>query len=156
MLTNFRGAGLAAMMLLATSAWAKSNFSGTWKMDPVQSQFGQLPKPASMLRVIKHTDPVMEVDTTQSGAQGEVKSQMRYNTNGKESSNTLRGAEIKSICQWEGEALVIRYMRQIGPDTSVSVTEQWSLSADGKTTTIDTQMAGGGMNTQFKVVLLKQ
>jgi len=148
--------GLIIVLVLATAAWAKPNFSGTWKMDAAQSQFGQLPKPSSMVRVIKHADPLMEVDTTQTGAQGEVKSQMRYNTNGKESANTLRGTEVKSICQFEGDALVIRYMRQAGPDTSISVTEQWTLSPDGKTTTIDTQMAGGGMNTTFKVVLTKQ
>ena len=144
----------SALLLSAASASAKPNFTGLWKMDASQSNFGQIPGPASMERTIKHVDPAMEISTTQAGARGEVKSQVKYTTDGKESPNTLRGEVVKSICQWEGDTLVIRYSRPVGP-AQLSVTERWMLSAGGDVTTIETQFSGA-MPGQWKIVLRKQ
>jgi len=145
----------SAALCLSAPVAAAPNFSGKWKLDSAKSNFGPLPAPTVFNRSVNHDDPNMEVETTQSGRQGEVTSKLKYTTDGKESVNTLRGAEVKSVCKWDAETLVITYKRDT-PQGEISVEERWKLSEDGKVTTIDSKISGAFGDIDMKTVLNKE
>ncbi|MBM3811188.1 MAG: hypothetical protein FJW20_06080 [Acidimicrobiia bacterium] len=134
---------------------AAPNFGGKWKLDPAKSDFGPLPVPEVFKRSINHEEPNLEVDTTQSGRQGEVTSKMKYTTDGKESVNTLRGAEVKSVVKWDGDTLVVTYKRET-QQGEINVEERWALSEDGKVTTINSKISGSFGDLDMKTVLNKE
>ena len=39
------------------------NLSGEWKMNPAKSDFGAMPAPEVLTRVIKHSDPSLQITT---------------------------------------------------------------------------------------------
>src|ERR1051325_8061092 len=71
-------------LLFAALCYAKPNFSGQWTMDASKSDFGPMPAPEKIVRVIDHKEPNLNIKTTQVGQQGEVKSEYSYTTDGKE------------------------------------------------------------------------
>jgi hypothetical protein len=146
---------LTLALCVGLPAAAVPNFTGKWKLDAAKSDFGPLPAPAVFNRSVQHDDPNMEVETTQSGRQGEVTSKMKYTTDGKESVNTLRGAGVKSIVKWDGDTLVINYKRDT-PQGEIAVQERWKLSEDGKVTTIDSKVSGAFGDIDLKTVLNKE
>ena len=113
---------------LATGNFAKSNY-------------GKFPAPLSMTRKIAHNGPKLILATTQKGAQGEVTSNLVYTTDGKESVNksSLSG-ESKGTAQWIGEKLMIESSREFQGAT-LKQKEIWTLSADGKTLTMDSHVS---------------
>jgi hypothetical protein len=144
-----------AVPVAASTTGRVPNFAGTWKMDASKSDFGPLPAPTVFIRSVKHNDPVLEVETTQSGRQGEVVSTLKYRTDGSESMNTIRGAEVKSTAQWDGSTLVIKYDRST-PQGQITGEERWVLSPDGNTTSVDANITGSFGEVQMKLVLNKQ
>ena len=66
---------------------------------------------------------------------GEVTAELKYSTDGKETTNSIRGNEIKSTAKWEGDDLAVAGKGSFqGAD--ITLNDRWSLSADGKTLTI--------------------
>ena len=96
----------AAFGLLA--AQAKPNFSGTWKLNAGKSNFGPMPAPEARTDKITHQDPDLKDSFTQSGPMGDVTAEMKYSTDGKETTSTVRGNQIKSTAKWEGDELAFR------------------------------------------------
>ncbi len=135
------------------SAQDKPNFSGSWKMDAAKSDFGPMPAPDKLERVIDHKDPDMQIKTTQSGQQGEVTSELKYKTDGTESVNKLRGTDVKGIAKFEGEKLVIRSKREV-QGMEISITETWTLA--GKVLTIVNAIETPQGSFEGKIVLDKQ
>ncbi len=116
-------------------AAAAPNFSGEWKMNAAKSDFGGMPAPESVTRSIKHADPSLEIKTYQKGAAGEVTSELKYSTDGKPATNTVRGMEAKGTARWEGDTLVIESWLTV-QSMEIKSKEVWSLSDGGKTLTI--------------------
>lgn len=136
-------------------AQAKSNFSGTWKLNAAKSDFGAMPAPDSRTDKITHQDPDLNDTVNQSGQMGEVTADLKYSTDGKETTNTIRGTEIKSTANWEGDELVISGKGSFqGAD--VTLKDRWSLSPDGKTLTILRHVNSPMGETDQKIVLEKQ
>jgi hypothetical protein len=130
-------AGLALVSLSTTLAMAadKPDFSGSWKMNASKSDFGPMPAPDKLERTIKHTDPKMSVTSVSAGPQGEMTTEATYTTDGKDSINTVRGMEVKSVAAWDGSNLIIKSKREV-QGMEISLVETWTLSADGKVLTI--------------------
>ncbi len=126
---------LAFAALLALPLGAAPNLSGNWVLNVAKSQYGQFPAPEIMMRQIRHQDPALSMSTYQKGAQGEVTTELRYTTDGKPSVN----GENKGSAHWENNKLVIETSREYQKST-LTQREEWSLSADGKTLTIDTHV----------------
>jgi hypothetical protein len=122
---------LTLLVLLAAVAQAKPNFSGEWKLNPDKSDFGPMPPPDSMTLKIAHDEPSLQVNTTQTGAQGELSYEAKYTTDGKESTNTIGPMEAKSTANWEGENLLIN-TKLAGNGMDVTLKSKWTLSEDGK------------------------
>ena len=53
--------------LLAAAAFAEINFSGTWRMEPSRSNFGDFPAPTKLISKIEHKGAAIRVITDQSG-----------------------------------------------------------------------------------------
>jgi hypothetical protein len=154
---NFLSA-LALTGLLAASLPAadKPNFSGTWKLNTSKSDWGMAAAmaPEKMEQVITHDDPTLKVKTTQTGAQGTNTTESAYTTDGKDSINMLGGQEAKTVATWDGSKLVMKSKRQMqGMD--ISITGNWTLSADGKTLTIVNSISAPQGEFDIKMVLEK-
>jgi len=146
---------LAVLALGAVQAQAKPNFSGAWKMNAAKSDFGPMPAPDSRIDKISHEDPSLKDNVTQSGQQGEMTSDLSYSTDGKETTNTIRGNEFKSTAKWDGDELVINNKGSFnGQD--VTLTDRWSLAADGKTITIMRHAISPMGEMDQKILLEKQ
>jgi hypothetical protein len=121
----------AAGMALAAD---KPDFSGDWKLDADKSTFGPMPPPTSMTRKIDHKDPMLSVSQSQSSAQGDMSTEAKYSTDGKETTNTMMGNDVKSKAVWEGKTLVITSNANFG-GADVKLVNKWTLAEDGKTLT---------------------
>jgi len=129
----------ALLVGVATQA-ASQNLSGEWKLNFAKSNYGKFPAPSSMTRKIAHNDPKLILTTMQKGAQGEVTSKLVYTTDGKESINQVAGGESKGIAQWIGDKLMIESSREF-QGVTLKQKDIWTLSADGKTLTIDSHVS---------------
>jgi hypothetical protein len=105
---------------------------------------------------VTHREPVIEVSTVQSGRRGESTTVTKYTTDGKPSTTRIfGGVEAKTTAKWEGETLVVTSSAET-QQGQVTTEEHWSLSADGKVTTVITKFKGGFGQSELKLVLLKQ
>jgi hypothetical protein len=52
-------------------------------------------------------DPDLKDSFTQNGPRGEVIADMKYSTDGKETTNSVRGNQIRSTAKWDGDELAI-------------------------------------------------
>jgi hypothetical protein len=127
---------LAILALAGLPALAKPNFTGDWKLNAPKSTFGQMPAPDSMTYKVTHADPKLSTAIKQSGQMGEFEMQASYTTDGKECPNEgFGGSTTKSVVKWDGDTLVIETKGQFG-DNEFTMTQKWTLSADGKTLNI--------------------
>jgi hypothetical protein len=132
-------AAVALLVGVVTQA-ASQNLSGEWKLNFAKSNYGKFPAPSSMTRKIAHNDPKLILTTTQKGPQGEVTSKLTYTTDGKESVNQVAGGEAKGVAQWIGDKLMIESSREF-QGVTLKQKDIWTLSADGKTLTIDSHVS---------------
>lgn len=144
-----------ALTLATATAVAKPNFTGDWKMVPSKSDFGPIPAPETMTSKIDHKDPQLSVNNTQTGQQGEMKTQMTYTTDGTESTNEIRGNPVKTVAKWDGEALKLDSKFNI-QGNDVAIGDRWTLSEDGKTLTMNRHIESPQGALDLKIVYEKQ
>src|ERR1035437_3879800 len=133
----------------------KPDFSGNWKMDADKSVFGPMPPPTSMSCKIEHKDPDLNIVQSQSGAQGDQTMTFKYSTDGKETTNSLMGNDVKSKAAWDGKTLVVNSSLDAG-GTQVKLTSKYSLSDDGKTLTQALSISAPQGDFDLTYVLVKQ
>jgi hypothetical protein len=133
----------------------KPDFSGSWKMDADKSVFGPMPPPTSMSCKIDHKDPDLNIVQSQSGAQGDQTMTFKYSTDGKETTNSLMGNDVKSKAAWDGKTLVVNSSLDAG-GTQVKLTSKYSLSDDGKTLTQALSISAPQGDFDLTYVLVKQ
>lgn len=141
--------------MMCLSAADRPNFTGTWKMNPDQSSFGQLPRPVEYERRIDHKDPVIAMTVRQVSQSGEQTVDLKVRTDGQESVNTSRTGEGKTVGKWMGRDLQLTTTREVDGGQAVT-REKWSLSEDGKTLTSLTEMKTPRSAFEIKLVLEKQ
>ena len=91
---------LALTTLAVLPLLASPNFTGAWKLNVAKSNYGSFPAPASMTRTILHGGDTLRLTTLQKGQQGEVVTDLRYTTEGKQISNSTGTGESKSVTHW--------------------------------------------------------
>ena len=136
-----------------TQAQNKSDFNGTWKMDAAKSEFGSGPAPQSRTDRINYADPNLKDTITQNLNGNETTYDMNYTTDGKECDNKVRNNPVKSTARWEGEELVVD--SKVFAIREQNMKDRWTVSADGKTLTLQRHMTGH-FNTDQKIVFEKQ
>ncbi len=146
---------IALLCSVSAAAQSKPDFSGEWVLNEAASDWGPLPAPANFLRKIEHQEPNIKIVTTQSGRQGEVTTELKYTTDGKESINTLRGAEMKGTAKWDGNTLLIEYGRE-AQGMKISFKEAWNLVEEGKSITIATHIDSPQGQADLKIVLQRK
>jgi hypothetical protein len=133
------------------------DYSGTYVLDPAQSEGQMVPQKMSLK--ITQTPADFTVDRTQTSQMGESTSQMKYALDGSASKNTLNmggnPVDVSTIVTWEGASPVITSSMKFGGNDAQSV-EKWSLAPDGKKLNIDRKISAGGQEFTNKLVLVKQ
>ena len=107
---------------------AEPNFTGSWMLNLSKSQYGQFPAPEVMLRSITYASGMLTMSTYQKGAQGEVTTELKYSTDGKQAIN----GESRGTARWQGDMLIIESSRE-AQGAKMTQRDQWTLSTDGKT-----------------------
>ncbi len=124
-------------------------------MNPARSDYGPLPVPEKLTQRIEHADPALKIVSTQSGRGGQVTSEVKYTTDGKETAYRIMGNDARSTAKWSGSTLLIdtRFTVQ---GSEVVLSDKWNLSADGRSLTVlrHIRSAQGDMDIRF--VLEKQ
>jgi hypothetical protein len=133
---------LAALLALCISVAGapKPNFTGSWKLNLEKSDFGPLPAPQAGGSTIEHRDPILKVRVSRTGENGESNSDLKLTTDGKESVDTVDGFTVKTTAHWDGEVLVIESRLSVDGNP-VTITQRWTLSADGKVLTMVRKIA---------------
>ena len=129
----------AALLLLPATVHAAPDLAGEWKLSIAKSNYGAFPAPLAMTRTIKHDGVTLTMHSVQKSAQGEVTSDLKYTTDGKESVNKVQGGESKGTAQWIGDKLMIESAREF-QGVVLKQKEIWTLAPDGKTLTIDSHV----------------
>jgi len=149
-------AALAAIFALGLAAAEKPNFSGVWKLNNAKSDFGPLPAgPDKFERTIDHKDPGLKMTTVQAFQGQERSSDVEYTLDGKEKTVETPRGPMKVTPAWKGDNLEITVVREIQGNQIKSV-ETWSLSADGRTLTVKTDISTPQGDFALKFVMDKQ
>lgn len=121
-------------------AAAAPNLAGEWRLNVSKSSYGKFPAPQSMTRKIALDGVKLSISTVQKGAQGEVTSEYHYTTDGKTVVNKVTGGESKGSALWVGDKLMVESSREV-QGALLSQKEIWTMSADGKTLTVDAHVS---------------
>jgi len=137
-------------------AQAKSDFSGTWKLNVAKSDFGPVPAPDSLTETITHQDPSLKLNVaSKGGMQGDMTYDVVYTTDGKECVNKVGDNELKSMLNWDGNALAVDTKGSFGGN-DITLKDRWALSDDGKTLTITRHVTSPMGEADMKEVFEKQ
>ena len=138
-------------------AAARPDYSGTYVLDPAQSE-GQM-VPSKMTLKIAQAPTGLTVDRTITGQNGETTSQVKYALDGSTSKNTINmgpnPVEVSTVVTWESESPVLTSSMQAGGGDA-QIVEKWSLADGGKKLTVDRKINAGGQEFTNKLVLVKQ
>lgn len=149
-----------ALTALLTGAAAQAadhpDFSGTWKLNNAKSDFGPMPQgPEKFERKVDHKDPEMKVSTTQSMMGNEQTTAVAYTIDGQEHEVRMGAATAKITANWKASVLEINAKREI-QGNAITSTETWTLSAEGKVLTVDSNISTPQGDFKLKFVLDKQ
>jgi hypothetical protein len=146
---------LTATCLAGALFAAPPNFSGSWRVNMAKSDFGPFPAPTSASSKIDHKDPSLKVAATQVGDQGTLNFELNYMTDGTETTNQVGPLTMKSKAHWDGAALLVD-SKASTDNGDLTIKDRWTMSADGKTLTVDRTISGPQGDATVKVVQEKQ
>lgn len=147
--------GIAVATPAALPAQSVPNLTGTWVMQLDQSDFGMVPGPLSRTDVIDHQEPKLTIKRSTTSAQGETNSTLIYVVDGKPYKNMVASNEITSMLRWDGATLVSVSTTSTGQG-EVTITDRFTLSADGQTLTQARSFSIGGQELGQTIVLAKK
>ncbi|MGA2132997.1 MAG: hypothetical protein ABSH50_11940 [Bryobacteraceae bacterium] len=154
--TRLLSLGLLTLAFGLIQAQAKTDYSGTWKMNTGKSDFGPMPPPDSRVDKVTQQDTEIKANIASTGGpMGDQTYDVTYNTEGKETTNSMGGNEIKSTAKWDGDDLVVESKGSFG-GTDFTAKDRWTLSSDGKTLTRASHFSSSMGEADMKVVFDKQ
>ena len=148
---------LAGVLCLAIAAFAGADFSGSWTLDPENSDQAQMGRgggggtPTETTMTITMSPTEMTVSRTTARGTSETK----YVLDGKENTSSTQRGELKYKAVWEGDSLTISGTRTTQRGER-PMNEVYSLSADGKVLTIVSTLTGQQGETIRKQVFNKK
>ncbi|HET9512492.1 MAG TPA: hypothetical protein VFO95_01085 [Gemmatimonadales bacterium] len=146
---------VATALPVSIAAQDKPNFSGTWVLQTDKSDYGMMPPPMSRTDIIDHQEPKITIKRTAATGEGENKLDLVYAVDGKPWKNQAGEQEVTSTLHWEGQELVV--VSEVDtPQGLATLTDRWSLSADGKTLTQNRTISIQGQELKQTMVLAKQ
>ena len=147
-----------APAVAGAQAAAHPEYSGTYVLDPAQSEGQMIPQ--KMTLKIAQAPTGLTVDRSQtSQTAGETTTQFKYALDGSASKNTLtmggNPVDVSTVVTWEGASPVLTSSMKFGENDAQSI-EKWSLADGGKKLTVDRKITAGGQEFSNKLVLVKQ
>lgn len=130
------------------------DFSGTWKLNVAETQFGVMSAQKVRVDVIKQTGDVIDVVTKFTSDAGDETLTRRFKANG-EVVNRQGPRDIKSVGSWEGDSLVFTntYRYQ---DQDVLAKTTWTLSPDHHRLFVNTHTIHPEVGPDQKLVFDRQ
>lgn len=134
---------IAATFLLSfTTVADKANFSGSWKLNEGKSELGEFGRFVPRKIKAEQKDDAITVSKTSASFNGgeDVTTTETFTYDGKTTETTVfGGAKKKSTAKWsdDGKSLAISYsidFERDGATMTITGTETWSLSDEGKLT----------------------
>jgi len=128
--------GLASGLGTAHAA-GRPDFSGTWKLDTLRSEFGQIPggRPRARVDVIQHREPRIRQTLFIDNWSRQDTTVYLYTSDGKPTVNRVGSQDIRSTVWWEGRILRLESKTRL-LIYDMTLKERWILSADGKVLTM--------------------
>ncbi len=147
-----------ALALPAVAAYGQSqvpNLSGTWVLQSDKSDFGPMAAPSGRTDVIEHAEPRLTIKRTVVFQGTPTVSDLVYVVDGKPHKNTTAIGEMSSTLSWEGQTLVMVTILTTAAGQG-TITDRFSLSADGKTMTVGRTLSSEGQDVPQRMVFAKQ
>ena len=152
-----------ALLLAFTSKMDRTNLSGQWKLNESKSDLGPMQSFATRAIKIDQKDDGITISQTSPSFNGEDRTLTEtWSYDGKETETTLFGSsKKKSTAKWsdDGKSLIISYVLNLdfgGQAMEIKGTENWSISDDGKTLTIQNNSSSSQGDLSTKAVYDKQ
>jgi hypothetical protein len=136
---------------------ARPDFSGTWALDPAQSDQGQM-VPSKLTQTVTQSPTEFLVDRAQTTQMGETSVKLKYAFTGTSTNEINIGGnpvQIPTVVTWEGDSPVFTSALKFG-DAEIKQVDKWTLSDGGKKLTVNRSFDRGGEVTALKLVLVKQ
>lgn len=155
---------LAAMVSFTTPKPAATDFSGNWKLNEGNSELGQFGTRGTPSKLeIKQTGNDVSITRHSTGFDGnEQTNTENFTADGKEVSSTIGGAmQRKATMKWadDQKTFSVNFTLAIdrgGQSFNLDGKESWSLSADGKTLTMQNTVTTPQGEFSTKAVYDKQ
>lgn len=157
---------LMAALAAFSFAAGTPDFSGKWKLNLDKSEFpeaagpGPARKPTSLEREITQDASKILMKATQPGRDGApVTREFTLMLDGSETTSTNPRGSTKTKVHFEGRKLVSESASEFktpqGDTISVTTTDEWSLSNDGKVMTVNSKISGPFGDNEIKYVFEK-
>lgn len=133
----------------------KTDFSGVWKLNVPDTEFGVMSAQKTRVDTIKQNGAVIDVVTKFTTDAGDEALTRQFKTNGEEAVNKQGPRDVKSVAAWEGASLVFtnRYRYQ---DQEVLAKTTWTLSPDRKRLFVNTHTIHPAIGPDQKLVFDRQ
>ncbi len=153
----FKKTSLAFLVVIAVCSLvlAAPDFSGKWVLNKDQSTMrtrdGDKP---DITMTIEQTADTLKVK--QESSVEFMNREYSYKLNGETQEVAGRGGRTSKVTpKWEGDVLVVTTVRE-GQQGTMTSTERWQLSADGKTLTVDGKSQSSRGEFETKMIYQKQ
>jgi hypothetical protein len=139
---------LVSLSLLSGSLFAQPNFSGSWALNESKSTLGDGPRMSASSMTINQQEGLISIDLVRPSFDGgDVSSSEKYTLDGKESVNQgMMDSSVKTITTWSDDKKELRFAKTVlfdmnGDTMELKITDVWSISDDGQTLTVKSEMS---------------
>ena len=156
---------MATLSLTASGATVsqtdKSDFSGTWTLDESKTDFGEGPHFAAHQLVVSQNENELTVERSSTGRNGrEFKFTSDYKLDGQQHDLEMGNRTAKVTAAWMNSGKEVQIDTKMkfernGETIEFNSIENWSLSEDGKTLTINLKTKSSRGESQQKLVYTK-
>jgi hypothetical protein len=134
--------GLFVLVLLGGALWAAPDFSGKWVLNKDKSEYtmGRGGSTPDVTMTVEQSGDTLKVHQRLSGEFGDRDTDYTLQINGQSQEiQGMMGQPAQATAKWDGNALVVETKQEVQRDNfqgTISNTDRWELSADGKVLTI--------------------
>ena len=105
---------LAAVLTFPALLFAGTDFSGTWRLNADESDFGMFPAPDKMTYHISHQDSKLVIVWDFAGGDRQMNGTATYPTDGSGVMNTFGKLQLTSKARWDGDVLKVKSWGDMG------------------------------------------
>jgi len=143
------------LFCLARPAFARTDYTGEWKLDRSRSDLGPLETLAVLVRKVTHDDPRLIIEIEMDRGTDKQSGELRLLTQGEEASGTIAGEETAGSALWLGDQLLMTTTRELD-GLAMRIDELWTLSVDGLTLRVDAVVTTPKGREELLVIFVKQ